>query len=660
MKRFPSAEAYAKYFQVFIEEERKAQKAFHWNEIQQLTPEERQRRGRALLYLRFKSLGTTTGGYHLYRFYTQNVLPKHQFQTGDWVLVTQKERPTLKDPKGVVYELYRNAIVIAFPDEPPPFQKKKPVRIDLYLNEITFLRMQDALKQLKQCTLPWMPYLLGIPSEYPYRKGAYAVTTEHFASLNSYQKKALLYHLENQAFVFGLLHGPPGTGKTTTLSVFISEQVAKGKRVLAAADSNIAVDNLLEKLLERGIHAIRIGNPFKIHPRLKAHTLEARLVQHPHYPAIKRLYERVERLRRQQQDYLAPIPSRRRGLPAQAILTLAKQQQNARGIPVKTMKSMAQWLTLQEQIRQCYEEIHQKEKELITKILNEASVVCATLSACALLEDITFDIGVIDEATQATEPATLIALLRARQVLLAGDDKQLPPTIIAEKLQKTYRFSLFERWHKLYPSSAKLLRMQYRMHPLIMQFVSETFYNGRLIGHESVERPFPFAVHTGPPWFLKTMQKDLPMVWIATPKQAKEEKGKGAFSYFNRWEVRTIVALIHYLWKNQVPMGAIGIIAPYEAQATLLSKNLLYKDLEIKTVDGFQGREKEMIILSFVRNNPQKQLGFLTDYRRLNVAISRAKTKLVIVGNIETLTHDPYYARLYRYVKQNGAIIKLP
>ncbi len=291
--------------------------------------------------------------------------------------------------------------------------------------------------------------------------------------------------------------------------------------------------------------------------------------------------------------------------------------------------------------------------------MQKAEVVCATNSGSALVE-MKFDVCVLDEATQSTEPSSLIPIMRSRKVVLAGDDKQLPPTVIDFSIQDKLGFSLFERWHKLYNNRSRMLRVQYRMHPNIVEFPNNKFYEGKLLTAEIIKnRDFPYDIYDARDGrHYEVFSKEYNMVFIETSDNSREGRGRFEYSYYNEWEANYIRELIATLRMNDIPLSEVGVISPYDAQVSLLRSIIKEEDLDIKTIDGFQGREKEIIIISLVRNNPEGNIGFLRDYRRLNVAITRPRTKLIIVGSSRTVRKDNLYAELYKHISGSGLILK--
>jgi len=478
--------------------------------------------------------------------------------------------------------------------------------------------------------------------------------------LNEYQRRAVEKSLKADKFF--LIHGPPGTGKTTTLVECIHEHVKRGFKVLATADSNIATDNLLERLVERGISAVRIGNPVKVLDSVREHTLDFLLERDSHFKKAKEIYEEIERLKEEQRKFTAPQPRYRRGLSNDDILKYAKTGTYVRGVHPKVLRSMAKWIKLQEKIQKLYEEAKKEEMEAVKRILSQADVVCSTNSTAGseVLEGFSFDLVVIDEATQSTEPSCLIPLVKGQKFIMAGDHKQLPPTILSSQAKEQLSYTLFERLIDLYgEKNYEMLRIQYRMNEKIMKFSSQEFYEGKLIAHESVARrvlsldrnklsklPNPFREILFP--------QNVIVFWNT---RGREERREGETSYYNLQEAERVRELVFILLDMNIPPSSIGVISPYEGQVRLIEELLERCPVEVKTVDGFQGREKEIIILSLVRSNERGDIGFLKDYRRLNVAITRARSKLIILGNQETLSRDAVYRKLMDYIRWEGLYI---
>ena len=471
--------------------------------------------------------------------------------------------------------------------------------------------------------------------------------------LNEFQRRAVERSLRAEK-VF-LIHGPPGTGKTTTLVASIEAHVREGFKVLACADSNTAVDNLLERLLEKGIRAVRIGNPVRVQEKLRKHSLEEVLRSDPAFDEVLELYRKIEDLKEERERFVRPAPKYRRGMTDEEILMYAEKGVPVRGVSPRILKGMAGWIRVSSRIRELYEKAKSLEFELIKRVLNSAEVVCGTNSSAGgeYLKDISFDVVFIDEATQSTEPSCLIPLVKGKKLIMAGDHRQLPPTVISTEA-KELAYTLFERLMDLCGDRvSEMLRIQYRMNERIMRFSSETFYGGLLMADEKVKShtiaDLGFDLSEVEDSLRDILSPENVVVFVAV--KGAEHQRSGSTSYMNEGEAEVVVRLVENLIRGGLNKNHIGVISPYEDQVDLISRMV---PVEVKTVDGFQGREKEVIIVSFVRSNPRGDIGFLRDYRRLNVALTRAKRKLIAVGDPETLSSDPVYRSFIEYVKGNG------
>lgn len=317
---------------------------------------------------------------------------------------------------------------------------------------------------------------------------------------------------------------------------------------------------------------------------------------------------------------------------------------------------MAKWIELQNQIKNLIEEKKKIENQIVDEILKTADVVLATNSTAGneFLENRTFEVLVLDEASQSTEPSALIPLIKAKKVIMAGDHKQLPPTVLHPDA-KDLSYTMFERFIDLYPEASYMLRIQYRMNDLIKEFPSKEFYNGELISHDSVKdiKLSDIAKQKSD----NPALDDTPIVFIDTKGKFMEKTRRGSFSKYNPEEAKFVKNLVEELKKMGIPSEDIGVITPYKDHEDYLKQ--LIPDVEVKTVDGFQGREKEVIIISLVRSNPQEEIGFLEDLRRLNVALTRAKRKLILVGDAKTLSSNEVYKRLIEFIKEKGKVLEV-
>ena len=414
-----------------------------------------------------------------------------------------------------------------------------------------------------------------------------------------------------------VVHGPPGTGKTTTLVEAIYETLRRETQVMVCAQSNMAVDWISEKLVDHGISVLRIGNPTRVNDKMLSFTYERKFENHPDYPELWAIRKTIRSLKENR----------------------------------KTGDNFHQKIS---RLRERATEI---EMRISANLFDEARVVACTLVGASnkLLVGQKFSTLFIDEAAQALEPACWIAIRRASRVILAGDHQQLPPTIKSyDAMQQGLSKTLMERIVENQPTAVSLLKVQYRMNDSIMRFSSDWFYKGEVVSDTSVHNR-------------GILDYDHPMLWISTSDdlEAKEEFVGENHGRINKPEAElTVNTLKDYINKIGIRRYIdekldVGIISPYRVQTqyirSLIKHDAFFRSIRhtisVNTVDGFQGQERDIIMISLVRSNDQGQIGFLNDLRRMNVAITRARMKLIIIGNSSTLSHHPFYKKLYEYVQ---------
>jgi predicted DNA helicase len=535
--------------------------------------------------------------------------------------------------------------------------------------------METALKVVPQRE-EWIELLLGLQA--PAFDDPTGIDIAFYnEQLNASQQEAVRKALAaRQAF---MLHGPPGTGKTTTLVELIRQEVERASFILAATDSNVAVDNLVEKLARAGLKVLRMGHPARVNENLIEYALDHVIMDHPSFMQAQQYYREIDRMKEDQQEYDRPTGQNRRGLTDKQILDAAKKRQSPRGIPADKLQSMARWLRLQRRINDYFDQAKALTQEATVDLLADTQVVCATHATAGseVLRDGLFyanrrvDLVVVDEASQAMEPTSLISLVYGRRFVMAGDDRQLPPTVLSDRARPVLQLTLFERLRQCYdPGISHMLRIQYRMHEAIMAFSNERFYGGKLAAHPSVKRHTLAGLlpQGGTPevplgeTLEQAVAPEHPVVFLDTETMDEpwEQQRPGAFSRENLAEVALVSEVFAALQVMGLETHQVGIISPYDHQVDRLKGRLGGDErLEIKTVDGFQGREKEAIVLSLVRANETGEIGFLKDLRRLNVAVTRARRKLIIIGHGPTLRqHEAYDALLGRALSLSGRAIR--
>lgn len=510
----------------------------------------------------------------------------------------------------------QDRMVVALPDSGRivDLQRQNALGVQLFFDETSYRLMFEALDRVIRARSGRLADLRDIfYTKAPASR--YTFDAMRFPWLNASQEKAVNEVL--WAKDVAVVHGPPGTGKTTTLVEAIFETLRRESQVLVCAQSNMAVDWISEKLVDRGINVLRIGNPTRVNDKMLSFTYERRFEAHPDYPQLWSIRKAIRELRQQR-------------------------------------KHADSWHQKMDRLKSRATEL---ELRIRSSLFGEARVIASTLTGAAnrVLEGEKYSTLFIDEATQALEAACWIAIRKAGRVILAGDHCQLPPTVKSiMALKGGLGKTLMERIVENKPETVTLLKMQYRMNEQIMKFSSEWFYHGMV---ESA----PTVSHRG------ILDYDTPMMWIDTAEcDGKEEFVGENFGRINRAEaeltLQTLQQYLEKIGKQRILEESIdvGIISPYRAQVQLLRKELRKREffrpyrhlLTVNTVDGFQGQERDIILISLVRSNDGGDIGFLRDLRRMNVAITRARMKLIILGSSETMTSHPFYKKLYEYVGQ--------
>ena len=549
---------------------------------------------------------------------------------------------------GTVSYVDGDRMVITVPDSAPLLelqQSTDPIGVQLSFDETSYKLMFEALDRVMKAKNNRLAYLRDL--FYSHQKaGRFSFEPMKFPWLNPTQERAVNEVL--WAKDVAIVHGPPGTGKTTTLVEAINETLMRESQVLVCAQSNMAVDWISEKLVDRGINVLRIGNPTRVNDKMLGFTYERRFESHADYPQLWAIRKAIRELRK----------NRKKG----------SENYHQK---MDRLKSRATEIELR----------------INAELFGEARVIACTLvgSAHHLLEGMKFGTLFIDEAAQALEAACWIPMRRASRVILAGDHCQLPPTVKSiAALRAGLGKTLMERIAENKPEVVTLLKIQYRMNDEIMRFSSDWFYGGKVESAPQIK-------------YRSVLDYDHPITWIDTSNEEnqitiegedapedsastassvsaanqnsdlnfKEQFVGESFGRINKAEAElTLLTLAEYftkIGKQRVLSERIdvGIISPYRAQVQYLKKLIKkyeffkpYRRLiSVNTVDGFQGQERDVILISLVRSNDEGQIGFLKDLRRMNVAMTRARMKLIILGNKDTMTKHPFYKKLWEYVE---------
>jgi ATP-dependent RNA/DNA helicase IGHMBP2 len=614
-----------------LEMEAEAEKQEALRDMQRRSPAAAEASGATLVNLVIRDEDAGLGGRILLTFGKRNqtlALPWTRLGSGTPVILSEEgsQRQANEEGwRGVVSRLSKDSLQVAFSQWPESESERPTFRLDRSSDEISRQRQRQGLEKASAAAdsrfAELRDVLLGL------RPAAFhpvELAAPFNQTLNPSQLEAV--HFALTAEDAAIIHGPPGTGKTTTLIELIRQITHKGQRVLAVAPSNIAVDSLFEKLLAAGEKAIRVGHPARVLPELRPYTLDALVETHPNVKLARKLARQAYALREQAAKYTRARP--------------APGERRARRLEAKQMLAEARKI----------------EDQVAESLLNSARVVCATLTGLDrdLLDSQHFDWCIMDEASQGTEAAAWSALQIIDRLVLAGDHFQLPPTVISTRAAaEGFNVSLLERLIELPGQDiSRLLTVQYRMHQDIMKFSSQEFYQDSLTADGSVRAHLLRDL----PGLAANELTETALQFIDTAgasyDESREPEGD---SLFNLSEADRVVEKVQALLEARLPAAEIAVISPYSAQVRLLRERLQQPELEIDSVDGFQGREKEAVIVSLVRSNPDGEIGFLEDVRRMNVALTRARRKLIVIGDSATITSHPFYRRMLAYFEAIGA-----
>lgn len=625
---------YSSIFKSLIAKERNAEINFHNNEIKNLKSSIREKKGRALTEM-VRQGNAKLEHDSIFRFVKLNSqkLQPNEFSIGGNVLISTG-KPLENALNGTVRSKGPFYIDVFIPQQSNILYAQN-IQIDVFVNDTTYTIQNKIIDSMKNWTFRKGDMRDIILHNSKPKLGKPVEINFFNDDLNPSQKLAVNYSMREEDFY--MIQGPPGTGKTKTSIEIIRQHLLAGKSVLVAADSNMAVDNIMLGLIKH-CNVIRIGESPKIMDEIQHHTLSQVIQRNVKWKIVQDGIDKVQELRTSQREHLIANKKNSKGLSHFQICKLASRGQSDFGINLKDMQSMAKWIVAQDRIKKIQTSIDKIKSEIINQSIKSASVICTTNTNAnnQFLDKIDFDLVLIDEAGQSTEPSCLIPISKSKKVILVGDHKQLPPTILSPEA-KDLSQSMFERM--MNNSRFTLLDTQYRMNPLINEFPSTEFYNGHLRSDGS------------------TIDNDLeqnifkkPVAFIECP--GSEIKKKGATSYYNLDECDAVAKLVVHLGKQGQNVDDIGIISPYSGQVRELQDRMPF--IEINSIDGFQGREKNIIIISLVRSNARGSIGFLKDLRRLNVALTRAIKQLIVVGDPTTISNEDTYKRFLDFVKQKG------
>ncbi len=554
---------------------------------------------------------------------TTNLEDSHQLRFGmPAVLFSNKNDAATERVQGVIAFCKGNTLRInLYTEELPDWARQGKLGIDLLFDENSYKEMFSAIKEATKQTEEnnRLLQILTQKKEPTFNnEPVYKIPN----TVNIFQKAAIEKIVN--ANELAIVHGPPGTGKTTTLVHAIEALLQNGaKKILVATPSNVAVDVISERLASKGIQVTRIGNPVRVGEHLQALTMDSKMQLHATNKDIKKL-------KKQAAEYKDMAHKYKRNF--------GKDERDQRKL-------------LFTEAHNILKDVERLEKYIIKDIIDNTQVVTATLVGCNQysIAHLSYDVVVIDEAGQALEPACFIPILKTQKLILAGDHCQLPPTIKSKVAAKQgLEVTLLEKCVAAHPTSVVLLQEQYRMHTNIMQFSSMQFYNNQLLAHNSVANHLLFAT-------------DIPFTFIDTAGCGFEEKVEGT-QISNPEEAN--ILLKHFLQFTETIETAeafsAAIISPYKQQVIHLQNCLpinfvaveKINSLSINTIDSFQGQEKDIVYISLVRSNDEGTIGFLSDTRRMNVAITRARKKIVIIGDSATLSSHPFYDALIAYSQQ--------
>ncbi|XP_005384320.1 PREDICTED: DNA-binding protein SMUBP-2 [Chinchilla lanigera] len=618
-----------------LERDAEVEERRSWQE--NISLKELQSRGVCLLKLQVSSQRTGLYGRLLVTFEPRRcgsvaVLPSNSFTSGDIVGLYDTANEGRQLATGILTRITQKSVSVAF-DESHDLQltldRESVYRLLKLANDVTYKRLKKALVTLKKNHSGPVSSLIEVlfGGSVPSPAQEIPPLTFYNTTLDPSQKEAVSFALSQKELA--IIHGPPGTGKTTTVVEVILQSVKQGLKVLCCAPSNIAVDNLVERLAQCKQRILRLGHPARLLEAIQQHSLDAVLARSDTAQIVADIRKDIDQ-----------------------VFVKNKKNQD------KKDKS-----NFRSEIKLLRKELKEREEAAMVESLTSAKVVLATNTGASpdgplkLLPESYFDVVVIDECGQALEASCWIPLLKARKCILAGDHKQLPPTTVSHKAaQEGLSLSLMERLAEAHGDRVvRTLTVQYRMHQAIMRWASEAMYRGQLTAHPSVAGHLLRDL----PGVAATEETGIPLLLVDTAScglfelEEDDDQSRG-----NLGEVRLVSLHVQALVDAGVQARDIAVITPYNLQVELLRQSLEHKhpELEIKSVDGFQGREKEAVVLSFVRSNRKGEVGFLAEDRRINVAVTRARRHVAVICDSRTVNNHPFLKTLVDYFTKHGEV----
>lgn len=608
-----------------VEKERKEEYVYYFEHLARLTIQQKVREGYSWYPVHIKDTGFGLGDYPYIKIESKLTQSSHQFSAGKQIKIYNSANEK-EFAIGSVYFVDGNLMKVVFMlDDLPDWMEDSRLAADVLFDDKTYKEMEKALLTVMNAKNCRLAELANICYGQAPLETLSDITYYHNEMLNESQNNAVNAIINTNDLT--LVHGPPGTGKTTTLVSAIHEMVKGGEQILVSTPSNAAADHIAIELGYKKMNVVRIGNVSRVSNDLLKCTIEGLLESHSRQKELTNCKWQALEYRRMASKYKRNYGEKER-----------KQRE-----------------LLYKEARALSSEARLLEDYMVSDILNIAQVIVTTLVGVEnkYLEKRNFKTVIIDEAAQALEPAAWIPICRAEKIIMAGDPFQLPPTVKSIEAKKGgLSFTLMERCIKNQPKAAYLLETQYRMNADIMEFSNLKFYKGRLKAHETVvDRRLKISE-----------MNDDPIEFIDTAGCGFEEiQDAETLSLYNEGEVK--VLLFHLEQLSDIfaheSTPSVAIISPYRQQIrkieeTLLQKGEPYNKIKTNTVDAFQGQEMDIIYISLVRSNNKRDIGFLRDYRRMNVAMTRAKKKLIIIGDSSTLSNDLFYADFIEFAEKKG------